>query len=183
MDKRQNITLLFFGIFLIVTNVSQDNTILSKVALGATISGVFLVISDCYLGMGTRGKTLIDLIHRQGRNILSDISEKDMENYRESIKNSDGKIKQEVEAATNFLNRVILVGNVCFGLGVFSFLLVLGFYDESNPIFNGIKKIESRLTIISFSIIMINYWLQNYLEEKYKMMLKYEEREHGQTEI
>lgn len=61
MDKKSNLFLLVYGVFLLLSSVLFSDEVLYKVSLGATISGLFFTTSDFCLDNGYRLK--MQLLH------------------------------------------------------------------------------------------------------------------------
>ena len=59
-----------------------------------------------------------------------------------------------------------------FCFGVFTFLVVVVGYDEIIRAFYAIKGFETRSTILAFGVIMLNYYMQDWILEKASNVLK-----------
>lgn len=100
MNKKSNLFLLVYGVFLLVSAVCFTDEILYKVSLAATMSGLFFTFSDFCLDNGYMMKKEINLL-------------KSTSNQFDSIKKSE-----------NYMNRIIIIGKMAFIFGVFLFLII-----------------------------------------------------------
>ena len=172
MNGKSNIFFLIFAIFLIITVFSGDSQIIFKVSLAASISGIFFTLSEFCLNYGCEIKMIFDT--------RGDV-----------LQNNDIPFQQRKKYQGKYASicRVIIYGKIFFAIGIFSFLYIVTYYNEKSNLFlfQLLKNIESKMTIIAFSIIMLNYWLQDwYIEKQRKCILtlgQTEGQSNGQTEI
>ena len=144
MDKKSNLFLLVYGIFLLGSAVFLNDEMLYKVVLAATISGLFFTFSDFLLSNGYKLK-------------------KEVDSLKETSYPSDS-----LKKIINSINRIIIIGKITFVLGDFLFLIIAIYYNEKYFIFKVFKGIGNKLTIIAFAIVMLNYWLEDWYVEKIK---------------
>ena len=69
-------------------------------------------------------------------------------------------------------NKMSFAGKFLFCFGVFTFLVVVVGYDEIIRAFNAIKGFETRSSILAFGVIMLNYYMQDWILEKASNVLK-----------
>lgn len=173
--------MIVYVVFLFFSLYISNDEYLSKIALGATLAGVFFALSDMYSNPAQYFGTQLDNIKKSQLELKTELL-----NYTEEEKSKVtdyDALMQKLQHNEVLLNnkskrikRDHVAGYVLFGVGIFVFLSVVTFYNTDLKLFEGLLKCENGITILAFAVVVFNYAMQDFLFVKHKKQIEALER-------
>ena len=175
MIKKSSIFMIVYVIFLFISVYISNDEYLSKIALGATLAGVFFACSDMFLNPAQYFSSQLNELKKSQLKLRNEIAK-----YPEEKRGEQYLIWQKkLDSNEDFLNknlkktkRMHIAGYIFFALGIFVFLMILAFYNPDFKVFGILLKNERTITILAFAIVVFNYSMQDLLFVKHKKNLE-----------
>ena len=151
---------------------------LSKISLAASLSGIFFAISDFLWSPAEDIKKSLSGIISNLEDMEAKCLDAGCKNAEIIADNLDTVQQDIIDSKRNAhrllkrANKMLFAGKFLFCFGVFTFLVVVVGYDEIIRAFYAIKGFETRSTILAFGVIMLNYYMQDWILEKASNVLK-----------
>lgn len=166
MKQKPYVFFLIYGSFLVIVTFLPFDTFLSRVATGVSIACIFFSFSDLLL---------------EHHHILK----KDIAIYTEKlsyleriIENADHldtaqELRSNIDAFRRTLTDLSIstalqakIARALLGVGIVLLLVIPVLQSETASFFEKIGLTGTRFTILSFGIVMVNYWLQKWYSDK-----------------
>lgn len=158
--------MIVYVVFLLISSVISNDDNMSKIALGATLSGIFFAFSDSLLNPVQYFcneydsiKKAITHIKEQILNLPEDIKSKN--NKYDACLNDLSKCEKTMDKNLKHIKRMRVAGYIFFAIGIFVFLFVVTFYSNDYKIFQYLLKYENNITITAFAMVIFNYFIQD----------------------
>lgn len=154
MIKKGSIFIIVYTLFLFISVFIPNDEHLVKIALGATLAGMFFAFSDMLLNPAQFFVAQLDDIKKSQPKLKTDL-----------LNNTDEEKTKEARLDKNYkkLKRMCTAGYISFAIGIFTFLSVITFYNADLKLFELLLKGEKEITIMAFAIVMANYTIQDWL--------------------
>ena len=187
MMKKSSIFMIVYVVFLFFSTYISNDEHLTKIALGATLAGMFFACSDMFLNPAQYFGTQLDRIKKSQLELKNDLS-----NYTDEEKSKATKYDtwmQKLQDNEAFLDkkykemkRKRVAGYVSFAIGIFAFLYIITFYNADLKLFEVLLKNENKITIAAFAIVVANYAAQDLIFVKQQKEIEaFESIEEEQT--
>lgn len=175
MIKKSSIFMIVYVVFLFISMYISNDEYLSKIALGATLAGVFFACSDMFLNPAQYFGSQLNELKKSQLKLRNEIAQ-----YPEEKRGEQYLVWQKkLDSNEDFLNknlkktkRMHISGYIFFALGIFVFLMILAFYNPDFKVFGILLKNERTITILAFAIVVFNYSMQDLLFVKHKKNLE-----------
>ena len=149
MMKKSSIFMIVYIVFLFFSIYMSNDKHLTKIALGATLAGMFFACSDMFLNPAQYFGTQLDRIKKSQLELKNDLSNYTDEEKSKATKYDDWM--QELQDNEAFLDksykkvkRMRVAGYISFAIGIFVFLTIMTFYNaDSKPFEVLLKKLFS----------------------------------------
>ena len=178
MDKKSHLFLLTYGLFLLASCYLFGESTLSKISLAASLSGICFAISDFLWSPAEDIKKSLSGIISNLEDMEAKCLDAGCKNAEIIADNLDTVQQDIIDSKRNAhrllkrANKMLFAGKFLFCFGVFTFLVVVVGYDEIIRALYAIKGFETRSTILAFGVIMLNYYMQDWILEKASNVLK-----------
>ena len=188
MIKKSNIFMIVYVVFLLFSILS-DGEYLSKIALGATLAGLFFAFSDSFLNSAQYFAPRYNAL----KNSQSELRNEILIYYKLEKREELDACLKEIDNNMILINKRIreikrksIAGYILLGLGIFVFLSILTFYNTDSKIFEFLINNENTITILAFAMVIFNYCMQDMIytrhgEEVDTLNTKSEEESNGET--
>lgn len=187
MVKKSSIFMIVYVVFLFFSTYISNDEHLTKIALGATLAGIFFALSDMFLNPVQYFVPRLDDIKKSQFELKTDLL-----NYTDEEKSKEAKYDtwiQKLQDNEAFLDkkykemkRKRVAGYVSFAIGIFAFLYIITFYNADLKLFEVLLKNESKITIAAFAIVVANYAAQDLIFVKQQKEIEaFESIEEEQT--
>ena len=187
MMKKSSIFMIVYIVFLFFSIYMSNDEHLTKIALGATLAGMFFACSDMFLNPAQYFGTQLDRIKKSLLELKNDLSNYTDEEKSKATKYDDWM--QELQDNEAFLDksykkvkRMRVAGYISFAIGIFVFLTIMTFYNADSKPFEVLLKNENEITIVAFAVVVSNYAVQDWLFAKHQKEIEaFESIEEEQT--
>lgn len=166
MIKKSSIFIIVYALFLFISVFVPNDEHLIKIALGATLAGVFFAFSDMLLNPAQYFGAQLDSIKKSQYELKTALL-----NYTDEEKSKTveydawmQKIKGNEVLLDKYykkMKRMRAAGYVSFAIGILTFLTVITFYNADLKLFELLLKNENAFTIMAFAIVVSNYAAQD----------------------
>ena len=187
MIKKSSIFMIVYVVFLFFSAYISNDEHLTKIALGATLAGMFFAWSDTFFNPVQYFVPQLDIIKEHQLKIKTDLLNYTEEEKSKATKYDDWMQKlQDNEAILKKSNKKVkrmrVAGYIFFAIGIFVFLTIMTFYNADLKLFELLLKSENRITIVAFAIVVSNYAIQDWLFVKQQKKIEaFESIEEEQT--
>ena len=187
MVKKSSIFMIVYVVFLFFSTYISNDEHLTKIALGATLAGMFFAWSDTFFNPVQYFVPQLDIIKEHQLKIKTDLLNYTEEEKSKATKYDDWMQKlQDNEAFLDKkykeMKRKRVAGYVSFAIGIFAFLYIITFYNADLKLFEVLLKNESKITIAAFAIVVANYAAQDLIFVKQQKEIEaFESIEEEQT--
>lgn len=168
MIKKSSIVIIVYTLFLFISVFIPNDEHLVKIALGATLAGMFFAFSDTFLNPAQYFGAQLDNIKKSQLKLKTDLlnytdEEKTKESkydaWMQKIKNNEAQLDGNYKK----VKRMCTAGYISFAIGILAFLSIITFYNADLKLFKLLLKGEKEITIMAFAIVMLNYTIQDWL--------------------
>ena len=166
MIKKSSIFIIVYALFLFISVFVPNDEHLIKIALGATLAGVFFAFSDMLLNPAQYFGAQLDSIKKSQYELKTALL-----NYTDEEKSKTveydawmQKIKGNEVLLDKYykkMKRKRVAGYVSFEIGIFAFLSIITFFNADLKLFELLLKNENAFTIMAFAIVVSNYAIQD----------------------
>lgn len=168
MVKKSRIFMIAYVVFLFFTTYISNDEHLTKIALGATLAGVFFAWSDMFLNPVQYFVPRLDDLKKRQFELKTNLLNYTDEEKSKATKYDDWM--QELQDNEAFLDksykkvkRMRVAGYITFAIGIFVFLTIMTFYNADSKPFEVLLKNENEITIVAFAVVVSNYAVQDWL--------------------
>lgn len=166
MIKKSSIFIIVYALFLFISVFVPNGEQLGKIALGATLAGIFFACSDTFLISAQYFGAQLDSIKKSQYELKTALL-----NYTDEEKSKTveydawmQKIKGNEVLLDKYykkMKRKRVAGYVSFAIGIFAFLSIITFFNADLKLFELLLKNENAFTIMAFAIVVSNYAIQD----------------------
>lgn len=166
MIKKGSIFIIVYTLFLFISVFMPNDEHLVKIALGATLAGMFFAFSDMLLNPAQYFGAQLDNIKKSQLKLKTDLlnytdeektKESEYDAWMQKIKNNEARLDKNYKK----MRRMRAAGYVSFAIGILAFLSVITFYNADLKLFELLLKGENKITIMAFAIVVSNYSIQD----------------------
>ena len=179
--------MIVYVVFLFFSTYISNDEHLTKIALGATLAGIFFALSDMFLNPVQYFVPRLDDIKKSQFELKTDLL-----NYTDEEKSKATKYDtwmQKLQDNEAFLDksykkvkRMRVAGYISFAIGIFVFLTIMTFYNANSKPFEVLLKNENEITVVAFAVVVSNYAVQDWLCVKQQKKIEaFESIEEEQT--
>ena len=164
MIKKSSIFIIVYALFLFISVFVPNGEQLGKIALGATLAGIFFACSDMFLIPAQYFGAQLDSIKKSQYELKTALL-----NYTDEEKSKTveydawmQKIKGNEVLLDKYykkMKRKRVAGYVSFAIGIF--LSIITFFNADLKLFELLLKNENAFTIMAFAIVVSNYAIQD----------------------
>ena len=166
MMKKSSIFMIVYVVFLFFSTYISNDEHLTKIALGATLAGVFFALSDMFLNPVQYFVPRLDDIKKSQFELKTNLLKYTDEEKSKATEYND--MMQKIKSNEAFLDKKYkemkrnrVAGYVSFAIGIFAFLNIITFYNADLKLFEVLLKNVNKITIVAFAIVVANYAAQD----------------------